>query len=386
MKLTTLPSFPESDWLDFKFEWHDNLTELVIDILCLANSDADCDRYLVFGVNDKDHSQIHTPVDNHKTLEQLNDFFGKRNFTRIPNISLQTVDIGDAKIDVLTIKKSTYRPYFLTQDYKSGNVCVRAGVVYTRNGAVNTPKDSTASENQIADMWRERFGLNLTPLDRLKIYIQDTSNWKRVSNPFVDDNVDSFYYAPFPEFTIDFKNEVFVDYESDSLGNIKHSNAFWGKTIGASADSYYVIKYLNTVLFDGNYTIMDNHRSFLIAPKCRFVWYSSKAPITEVHVETSEPFVTDTGLKSGHGLERININDAVCNRASIGYHVENSFEHGLQKILDKDVYETIFFPEGEQIARQIYLIPEKDNVTNFIREKTLTLLKLDADPNAPIPE
>lgn len=383
MELTTLPSFPESDWLDFKFEWHDNLAELVIDILCLANSDADHDRYLVFGVNDKDRSQIHTPVDNRKTLEQLNDFLGKRNFTRIPNISLQTVDIGNVQIDVLTIGKSTYRPYFLTQDYKFGNVCVRAGVVYTRNGAVNTPKDSTASENQIADMWRERFGLDLSPLDRLNMYIQDTDNWKRVNNPFVDDNVFSYYYVPFPEFTIDCKNKTFPGYDSDSIGNIRHSDAFWGKTIGASADSYYVIKYLNTVLVDGMYTIMDNHRNFLIAPRCRFVWYSSKLPITEVHVETSEAFVTDTGLKNGRGLERINNDNLVCNRAPIGYHIENSFEHGLQKILDKDVYETIFFPEGEHIANRIYLIPEKENVTSFIRKKTLGLLKLGIDPNVP---
>jgi hypothetical protein len=44
----------ESDCLDFKQEFHSNMAELVHDILCLLNSKYDGDRYLVFGVREKD--------------------------------------------------------------------------------------------------------------------------------------------------------------------------------------------------------------------------------------------------------------------------------------------------------------------------------------------
>lgn len=383
MFLHELISYPESDWLDFKLEWHANTANLILDILCLANSDADSDRYIVFGVNDKDHSKLTTPENNRKTLEELNGILSKANFNRIPMVNLQTITINNSEIDILTIKKTRYRPYFLTKDYMRDKTTVRAGVVYTRNGAVNTSKDGTANENQIADMWRERFGLNMNPLDRLKIYIQDTDNWQQINNPLLEDWV-SYYYAPFPEFTVEFKKKNFADYAFDSFGNLMHANTFWGHTIGSSAESIYVVKYLNTILADGGYTVMDNHRHYLINPHSRYVWYSSKKPITEVHVETEEDFVTDTGLYMNHGLERINDNNKYCNRANVGYHVEGGLNNGLQKILDKDVYnKCTFISDEEQITHNIYLIPKGVNITEFVRAETLRILKLETDPNSP---
>ena len=375
MILQTLINFPESDWLDFKLKWHENLADLVLDILCLANSDADGDRYLVFGVDDKDKSKIISPTQNRKNIEELIDFLSKRHFNRLPTISLQTISIDNSEIDVLTIKKTRYRPYFLTQDYRNSKTLVRAGVVYTRNGMTNTPKDSCASENQIADMWRERFGLTLSPFDRLQIYIQDTNNWKQFSNPFIDDNIFSFYYAPFPEFTIDFKNISFADYAKDVAGNIKHSRTYFGNTIGASADSCYAIKYFTTIIADGTYTIMDNHRKLLINPDSRFVWYSKKSPMTEIHVETEESFVTDTGLNLENGLSEINSNQVDYGRTNFGFHKEGSFKHALQKILDPNAYEVYFIPEDEEKTRNIYLVPKHIDTTVFAREEMLKLFR-----------
>lgn len=385
MNIYDLINYPESDWLDFKLEWHGNTANLILDILCLANSDANNDRYIVFGVNDKDRSSIATPVTNRKTLDQLNDLLGKANFNRIPTINLETVNVNGVDIDILIIKKTKYRPYFLTQDYMGSKTLVRAGVVYTRNGSVNTPKDSCANENQVADMWRERFGLTLMPMDRLEIYIKDTKNWVRFSNPFIEDNVFSFYYAPFPEFTIDFKCVGFADYAKSAQG-IMHSDMVWGNTIGASADSVYVIKYLSTILKDGHYTIMDNHRNYLIDPDSRFFWYSSHKPITEVHVETERSFITDTGISAECGLGRINNDATYCNRATFCYHVEGSLKYYLQKLLDKTVYEScIFFPKTkEEITSKIYLIPEDAKITEFIRSEAIRILKLETDPNPPL--
>lgn len=57
MDLDSLLRQREAEWLDFKKEYHDNNASLLHDILCLANSYSNSDRYLVFGVAD-DHSLL----------------------------------------------------------------------------------------------------------------------------------------------------------------------------------------------------------------------------------------------------------------------------------------------------------------------------------------
>jgi hypothetical protein len=47
----------------------------------------------------------------------------------------------------------------------------------------------------IERMWRERFGLDVSPIEKLKIYLLDYENWEW-------DGIDSAYYTSFPEFTI----------------------------------------------------------------------------------------------------------------------------------------------------------------------------------------
>lgn len=385
MNLSDLINYNESDWLDFKSEWHSNTADLVLDILCLANSDAKTDRYLIIGYNENSQKIVNL-TSNRKNRDELSDILSKANFNRIPTINLQTIQIDNQELDIVTIAKTNYRPYFLTKDKQFDKTLVRSGVIYTRNGSVNTPKDSSASENQIADMWRERFGLTLSPMERLQIYIQDTDNWKQVENPLENSNDWAYYYDIFPEFTIIFRNIPFADYDK----SIK-SYKVYGKTIGSSSDSHYIMKYHTTILDSGEFTIMDNHRNYLIDPDIRYVWYGNRKPCSEIHVETENAFVTDTGIVSGEALNRINLDASVCNRATISYHLEGSFKHGLQKILDDKIYtECMIYPydfddekKSEQIQWNIYLIPKNENITSFIRKEVLRLLKLDVDPNQP---
>lgn len=74
----------ESEWLDFKREYHDNTADLLHDVLCLANAYADSDRYLVFGVaNDRNaHDVANDP--NRKTNADLHDFLRQVHLNRIP--------------------------------------------------------------------------------------------------------------------------------------------------------------------------------------------------------------------------------------------------------------------------------------------------------------
>lgn len=42
----------EGAYWDFKQEWHSNNTDLLHDIICMANNLEDCDAYIIIGVTD----------------------------------------------------------------------------------------------------------------------------------------------------------------------------------------------------------------------------------------------------------------------------------------------------------------------------------------------
>lgn len=50
--LNHLKQGKEGDYWDFKHEWHDEINELIKDIICFANTVHDEDCYLIFGVDD----------------------------------------------------------------------------------------------------------------------------------------------------------------------------------------------------------------------------------------------------------------------------------------------------------------------------------------------
>lgn len=369
-KLKNLINKKESDWLDFKSEWYEDKSNMILDILCFANSDAKSDRYIVIGYNEK-NKEVKTPIENRMDQDELNDFLSKVKFNRIPKVILDRIKFKDQELDIITIYKTNYRPYFLLEDKKRKTNTIRAGVVYTRNASVNTAINSSASENQISDMWRERFGLNLTPFEQLKIYIRDTAYWKRIKNPFDDQDFFSYYYKKFPEFTISLKNK-----STDKVASKKE----FAQTIGKSIDSNYVIKYHSTILYSGEFTIMDNHRHFLIDPDIRFVWY--KKDKTEVHVEKKEAYTTDTGYKPSN-IEKIN-NNSLYSRSCFFYYIKNSLKYCLQQIIDKNAYERIYIAKiKENLSNKIYIINSEKEIVTFLRNKTLELLHIDKDPNKP---
>ena len=47
MELLDLLNLTENDFLDFKQEWYKDTGCLILDVLCMANSDAKSDRYIV---------------------------------------------------------------------------------------------------------------------------------------------------------------------------------------------------------------------------------------------------------------------------------------------------------------------------------------------------
>jgi len=256
MQWVKLIEQPESDYLDFKKQWHDDTAELILDILCLANSDTKSDRYLVIGFDEKTKEFGDISI-NRKNKDDFHNILSTAGFNRVPNIQLETANLSGNEIDIIIINRSNYRPYFLLKDKSKKNKkeengqkspkkekIVRAGVIYTRNGSVNTPINESASENQIADMWRERFGLTLSQKERLNLYVKDYQNWKYTSNSN-DNYINIWHYEPFPEFTIEYYSpENMRDYSDPP----ERTNYRFAHSIGNSYETKIRYKYHTTIL------------------------------------------------------------------------------------------------------------------------------------------
>ncbi len=248
----------EATHVDFKQVWHDNKAKLIHDILCLANSDYNGDRFLLFGVdNNAKIVGVQDSDKNRKDNAKLFDLLRQSNFNRLPDIDIYTLQANNSDVDVIQIGNTAHKPYFLTKDKKhNGKTTVRAGAVYCRNGTSNTPINSTASEIEIEKMWRERFGLDQTPAKRIKEYLLDVDNW-------VYDQSSAFY-GPFPKFTVqedfDAPNNLPSDQEW-SRGEIGYHY-----TPGNSA-SQILIYYHQTCLGKIHLVIFDGTKKCIVAPR-----------------------------------------------------------------------------------------------------------------------
>lgn len=190
----------EGQYWDFKEEYHDNNASLLHDIICLANSLYKGNKYLIFGVSDPSTGCVLKNISNdsnRKNQVKFIDFIRAKDFAGDirPEIELHTININNIDIDVLIIFDKIQKPYYLKKDYMDKGKTVRANYIYTRSLDTNTPIDKSADIGLIEKMWRERFGLDVSPLEKLKIYLLDYENWTW-------DEIDSSYYHFFPEFTI----------------------------------------------------------------------------------------------------------------------------------------------------------------------------------------
>ena len=149
----------ESEWLDFKREFHNNKAKLLHDILCLSNSFHDGDRYLIFGVNDNKTIYGIEDDPNKKTNADLHDFLRQLPLNSIPKIDLSFQQFNEHEIGMLKIKDLPKKPYWLKREYRDKGATIRAGAIYTRLSDTNVPLNETAPEDNVEIMWRGRLDL-----------------------------------------------------------------------------------------------------------------------------------------------------------------------------------------------------------------------------------
>lgn len=230
----------EGEYWDFKQQWHLKNTDLLHDIICMANSPANRDCYIIIGIEDKTFRIVGVSEENRKNQQNVIELLRQKPKWAggyIPEVYVRTILIENKEIDIIIIKQSNNTPFYLLEDYTKEGSPIFKGAVYTRKGDTNTPKTSTADLYDTEVLWRRRFGLLYNPSQRAKFYLEDLENWE-----LVDGETDKFganrfffFYKPDPDYTIYFFDEP--DEQKNLIGNINDD------AIGSSY--YYLFAFCN---------------------------------------------------------------------------------------------------------------------------------------------
>ncbi len=187
----------EGDHWDFKEREHAKTGELIKDIICLANAPRHTgNRYIIYGVDDTGAVQgLQGPPQ--RTQADIVNTLSSAGFAGgvYPDIYRHETNLQGQQVAVLVIKDRPEKPYYLQKRYNKHGVQLNAGTVYARVRDSNTPSDQVASSRDIEQMWRERFGLDRTPLTRVQNYLSDPGGWTETAEHV-------WYHSQFPEFTI----------------------------------------------------------------------------------------------------------------------------------------------------------------------------------------
>ncbi|MDO5732847.1 MAG: ATP-binding protein, partial [Eubacteriales bacterium] len=256
----------EGPYWDFKRSWYDfrdnkvkAKEDLLHDIICMANNLENHDAYIIIGVDEeRDHQLCDVKMDvNRRDTQKLIDFLKDKKFAGDirPTVKVESLDIENGCIDVIVIKNDQNTPYYLTENFNG----VIANHIYTRIQDTNTPKDKSADLDKVDYLWRKRFGLLGTPLEKLRMFLGQPNEW--VDNPY-DEEVK--YFRLHPEYSLTYNK----------------------KTFGRRKNPYYAYAFCNTTVFYRDIrlfyhqTLMDNvlghyldeTRYFTPSPQTEFVF------------------------------------------------------------------------------------------------------------------
>jgi hypothetical protein len=256
----------EGEYWDFKASPHTNKARLLHDLLCLANALHPGPRYLILGVQDPSQGTticgLQPNGPSRKTQANYLDFLRGQQFVGgiRPEMELRQLDLDGKEVDVLVLFDNPYKPYCLLEDYRDQGVVVRAHYVYTRVGDINTSLDKSADLPHLERMWRQRFGLDIVPAERMQLLLRQPEQWVKDL-----DNQRHAYHRLFPEYQIKFSSpKPLQEPYSYFFINI---NSFWGKA---------TFKYHTTKILELNYVYLDEMRLLLPEPSIQHVDFSNQ--------------------------------------------------------------------------------------------------------------
>lgn len=163
----------------------------------MANNLSHQDGLIIIGVDEEKDFVVQDIVNdkNRKKTQDLVSFLRDKRFAGgiRPTVIVQSIQLLQQTIDVIVVRNDRNTPYYLIEHYQG----VFANNIYVRIMDTNTPRNSSADINIIGILWKKRFGINSTALERVILYLQSPSDW---INSFDESRK---YYKFAPEFTIE---------------------------------------------------------------------------------------------------------------------------------------------------------------------------------------
>lgn len=129
-----------------------------------------------------------------------------------------------------------------------------ANNIYVRLQDSNTPVDKSADFHHVEYLWKKRFGMLLSPIEKVKLYLKYPEHW--ANSPSSEDKK---YYKYAPEFTIDHT------YEPED-GRDGYEYYLFAQTDSRPHWSEIRICYHQTVLAELGGVILDGGRYFTTTP------------------------------------------------------------------------------------------------------------------------
>lgn len=252
----------EGEYWDYKLEWHNSKTNLLHDIICMANNLANHDAYIFIGINNNyEIIGVSQNDPNRKNTQNIVCTLRGAKFVggMRPIVYVKTIfPKPNTEIDVIVIKNSRNTPYVLSEYCNDGITTIRQGCIYTRNMDGNTPINATADNDQAEKLWRKRFHMDDTAIEKLNHYLEKPESWEK------DSRRDVYYYKYAPEYTFEFEynpDDHFID------------NDFLCKMYTDNTATYSPInfKVYNCSIITEYYTGMDGSRFPTIKPNRDYI-------------------------------------------------------------------------------------------------------------------
>lgn len=197
----------EGESWDYKKEWYIKKHDLLLDIICMSNLVGYEDGIIIIGCDEEhDHRLIDIKADpNRRDTAKIVDFLRDKHFARgvRPVVYVHTMTVQGVTIDVIVVKNTRNTPYYLTERF--GDIC--ANHIYTRVMDTNTPRDKSADPDRVEKLWKKRFALDATALDRMLYLLKSPDDWDSV------DGAESYFCKTAPEFTLIMESDDRDGYE-----------------------------------------------------------------------------------------------------------------------------------------------------------------------------
>ena len=246
----------EGPYWDFKKEWYGEKEKqkLLLDIICMANNLVNKDAYIIIGVDEEKNYSIKSVEGdvNRRNTQNLTDFIREKKFAGDfkPIVTVESLRLNDGTVDVIVVHNSSNTPFYLKE--RECGVCPNN--IYVRLQDSNTPIDKAADYYQVEYLWKKRFGMLLTPMEKIKLYLTHPDDWER--SPVTNDIM---YYKFAPEYTI------VHNCDPDDPRN-GYEYYLFAQTDSSPRWSEIKILYYQTVLVDLGGVILDGGRYFTATP------------------------------------------------------------------------------------------------------------------------